>query len=555
MKKFPPTYLPILLLSFLVMAACGRPSSRKLETAERIAEDHPDSARAILRHIDYFYLDEEGKARYIMAKATSDAATGRSLVTDSLLPVAVRFYKQQGDTPGWLKANKLYISYLYELNRIGAASEVVGEILTSIPADDIDHQSQFRDMGLQLHIAAEKYGEALKEADWLIDHAESDRARLGNAQIRMFLLLKLGGKGHAAAYGDSILRSSFAPTAGSPEWLDFMGDYAEILDEDRQSAKAVAVVENILALNPDMSPETKATYMISLAKYYANLGDISRARHILTAIDSLGYDPLKIEAGFGRDVEFLHNALDYRETGHLSLLSDKTTAAEVYRRRIINNDAISEMNELSAWKMQLTLEKQNVAILLLSFCLLLTIVAAIFYRLSSRRRRRLLEAEEKIDTLDQMLREVRSADGNSADRNRTLKRMVLRQMGLLKVFASSPTEQNQEVLRKISAVDAESASNGNLVNWEHLYAMIDELYEGFYTNLLKTYPDTFSEKEIQIICLLHGGFSTKEIGVLTRQSSATIYVRKSAIRKKLGTEEGGDFLAAIIAATTPSDNI
>ena len=75
--------------------------------------------------------------------------------------------------------------------------------------------------------------------------------------------------------------------------------------------------------------------------------------------------------------------------------------------------------------------------------------------------------------------------------------------------------------------------------------MIDELFERFHSRLLSHYPGLFSEKEIQIICLLRADFSTKEIGVLTRQSSATIYVRKSAIRKKLSTPDAADFIARI----------
>lgn len=93
------------------------------------------------------------------------------------------------------------------------------------------------------------------------------------------------------------------------------------------------------------------------------------------------------------------------------------------------------------------------------------------------------------------------------------------------------------------------------MDWEHLYASVDELYDWFHGRLLGTYPDTFSEKEIQIICLLRADFSTKEIGVLTEQSSATIYVRKSAIRKKLHTPESGDFIAQLEARFKEGQNI
>jgi DNA-binding NarL/FixJ family response regulator len=57
----------------------------------------------------------------------------------------------------------------------------------------------------------------------------------------------------------------------------------------------------------------------------------------------------------------------------------------------------------------------------------------------------------------------------------------------------------------------------------------------------------FNDKEQQIIVLLKAGFSTKEISVLTEQSSATIYTRKSVIRKKLATPEDGDFTAQLDA--------
>lgn len=39
------------------------------------------------------------------------------------------------------------------------------------------------------------------------------------------------------------------------------------------------------------------------------------------------------------------------------------------------------------------------------------------------------------------------------------------------------------------------------------------------------------------------GFSTKEISVITGQTTATIYVRKSSVRKKLGVAEKEDIVA------------
>lgn len=117
-------------------------------------------------------------------------------------------------------------------------------------------------------------------------------------------------------------------------------------------------------------------------------------------------------------------------------------------------------------------------------------------------------------------------------------------MGILKTFASTPTPQSQEALKKISSTGSETISD-KLVDWDTLYTMVDELHDGFHSRTEQRFPSLFTEKEIQIICLMKSGFSTKEISFLTEQSAATIYVRKSAIRKKLDTPEGGDIISQI----------
>ena len=118
---------------------------------------------------------------------------------------------------------------------------------------------------------------------------------------------------------------------------------------------------------------------------------------------------------------------------------------------------------------------------------------------------------------------------------------MLRQLGIIRMVAETPTEQNRELLRKISAIDGET--NGGLVDWEKVFGMIDSLYSGFYSKLHHQYGDILTPKEQQIIVLMIAGFSTKEISVITGQTTATIYVRKSSIRKKLGVPEKEDIVA------------
>lgn len=81
------------------------------------------------------------------------------------------------------------------------------------------------------------------------------------------------------------------------------------------------------------------------------------------------------------------------------------------------------------------------------------------------------------------------------------------------------------------------------MNWVNLFEIINNLYSGFYDKLHRRYGSTLNAKEEQIIVLMMAGFSTKEISVITGQTTSTIYVRKSSIRKKLTTTEKEDIVA------------
>ncbi|MDE6843866.1 MAG: LuxR C-terminal-related transcriptional regulator, partial [Muribaculaceae bacterium] len=144
---------------------------------------------------------------------------------------------------------------------------------------------------------------------------------------------------------------------------------------------------------------------------------------------------------------------------------------------------------------------------------------------------------------------LKSAANPATDRKQgLLKRLLLQQLGIIKAFAEAPTAQNQDALRKISNIGNSDTPIDSLVKWSDFYPVIDELYKGFHEKLLNKYLGLFSEREIQILCLIKAGFSTKEISVLVQQSSNSIYVSKTAIRKKLGLQAKEDFMEVLDSA-------
>ena len=190
-------------------------------------------------------------------------------------------------------------------------------------------------------------------------------------------------------------------------------------------------------------------------------------------------------------------------------------------------------------------EHKTVIILIISLVALLILGGSAWIIRTRRQHER--ENEERIEALQKMVDEYKSAPELESEitDSSSLRSIMLKQLGIIKMVAETPTEQNREMLRRISSIDGDT--NGGLVAWEKVFEIIDNLYSGFYSNLHKKYGDTLNSKEEQIIVLMVAGFSTKEISVITGQTTSTIYVRKSSIRKKLGVPEKEDIVRFLLS--------
>ena len=196
------------------------------------------------------------------------------------------------------------------------------------------------------------------------------------------------------------------------------------------------------------------------------------------------------------------------------------------------------------------LDRQRMGWMLSAAILLLLFGVIAGYLYYKNRVQRLAEAEDRIDALTRMLAKAQTATEETPGEKQQkteddafFKKILLQQLGIIRVVASTPTNQNQALLKRIAGIGEGKIPTDSLLVWADLYLTIDRLYDNFHNRLMEQYGHTLTEKEIQIACLLCAGFSTKEIGVITQQSDATIYVRKTSIRKKIGAAEGQDIVA------------
>ena len=242
----------------------------------------------------------------------------------------------------------------------------------------------------------------------------------------------------------------------------------------------------------------------------------------------------------------LHAMVDFKQTGRIKLMQITGLNNRQNERfnRMKASQWESERGALNQQNRALALKAESrqktVIILVVSlFALIILGCSAWIIRVRRQRER---DNEERIEALQKMVDEYRTIpmqESGTTDSS-ALRGAMLKQLGIIKMVAETPTEQNREMLRKISAIDGKT--NGELVDWEKVFEMIDSLYSGFYTKLHREYGEQLTPKEEKIIVLMVAGFSTKEISVITGQTTSTIYVRKSSIRKKLGVPEKEDIV-------------
>jgi len=194
--------------------------------------------------------------------------------------------------------------------------------------------------------------------------------------------------------------------------------------------------------------------------------------------------------------------------------------------------------ENSNWK----LENQKIQLQFKFFILILVffiIIVLLYLRmLFVRKRVRLAEADERYEALIRMINNISENKPEVPDQNVLLK-IIFQQLGFIRKIANSPTPENHELLKRIVNF---SDNDESLLEWEDIYSIINMKHNSFHRYLVNSYGYTLIDKEIQLCCLLCEGFTTKDISVLIRQSSQTIYQRKTTIRKKLGMGEKEDII-------------
>lgn len=551
MKKL----LYLFIISSILLCACRHTdNTTSLRQADAVIYGNSDSAMKLLSSIkNPERLPFEEKMLYGWLRTFVHNVRGNSMTEDSLILPAFDYFVAGPDTVKMLNSFVLKSKYLYWQKRHEEAMSVLDSGIAAATA--------CRDTYLMVSMLAEKANRHIYVDK---DYKKAIEAHLRAIAIRedeglcysLGIAMGLQGNDSASYYMDRSI-ALVEQKKDTARLVHYLRNYAQMLSYiGNDYEKAAVVSKRLRSLTPDGGQIAMTDLVLTecflkmgkldSAQYYLDQGRslLACQEKFLTTENMINYYQGLIDYTRHRTFDFL-KVMRYNDSVHNALYALQSTI----RRKDESKELLSNAN------LMLTVERQEAQLTLLGCLLLLVVVGGGAFFYIRRRRHRLIEAEERIETLNRLLVDATKGDdeqrvAGSTDKEvedgQFFRKILLQQLDIIRLVATQPTSQNQELLRRISGITNRELPVESLLVWEDLYPVIDRIYNGFYTQMNQRFGSVLIDKEQQLCCLLCAEFSTKEISVVTQQSIPTIYQRKTNIRKKLGMGEKEDIVGFIL---------
>ena len=524
-----------------------------LARTDSLLQNRPDSALKLLNSIEKDVGFSEAEwMKFVWNCAQARYRMGMSLVEDSLLPGAIHYYREQKDSSRMLDSYLLEASYYKWMKQEERMDEAIENGLDyAIARKDTFWLLLFYRGKAEVAYQRNDHSQVIELMEKILQYADklSVRERSSvfyNLGLNMALINHPSSSDYFERSIDMALGA--ADTASA---CHYMRNYATALANNREYVKSNDLLRRVKRLMPAVG--NHVMLQITFAENFLNLHQLDSARYYWNQAwaNEQNHGGDKAEGFSVRSALVqLKTVLDYTSGTPLDIITFGRFADSVRVEMRDQNSVIEQQletkNNLQRLNYELIIKRQKTRMysVLVAVLLVGVLLSLSFY--IRNRRKRLAEAEERIDTLTRLLEDAQKASDNQEENSDAFfKKLLLQQLGIIRLVANTPTSQNQALLKLISGISNKEIPVEGLLAWADLYPVIDRLYDGFYSRMVERFGQLLSDKEVQICCLLCAGFSTKEIGVVTQQTSATIYVRKTSIRKKINAGEKQDIVECI----------
>lgn len=512
--------------------------------ADSIIYNHPDSVENILNKISNVKLSDRQSADYWRLRTNTHILKRKSTAEDSMIVPALNYYKKHKmqkelkesyrltlNHLAWKNDSTNYRLYIEEAEQLAKQendSLLNYTILRSIGNNFYDRKNY--ESAYQYYVKASEYNDS--------DPSIFYTAALAYSQIK---------NNDSIDYWMQKAINLAKQQKDTAAVFHYYRNYADIQTVAKEYDKALINIRNMERYNT--YPFSAAPFMNAMIFFQQHKLDSAQYYLKKMTEQNLGPDDKRSFLFTKKGLEVFQNIISYAQGGSFdfqsigqytdSLNTDREIRMRKFEEQVLAKQQLAEQNQ------ELIINKQRTQLLLLSILSLALTIAVIAYLYIKRKKDKLYRMEEKMESLQKLLADVSDDLKYSRENSSYFKKVLLQQLGLIRLTASNPTKQNQEMLQCMTKISNHEIPVDSLIVWEDLYALIDSLYDNLYTKMKKNFGDILTEKEIQLCCLLCANFTTKEINVITQQSIRTIYQRKTTIREKLNMQQAEDIVEFI----------
>ena len=494
-------YILPFLIALLLMTGCHRPTTSELCTelqrAEALMYPNPDSALHILQAMDV-PGDELNRATW--ALFTTQAKYKLSInQSDTLIHIANEYFIKSNNSQR--KALVLYYKAVLEQEK-KEIEKAQYHLLDAI--QEVEKTSDYQLAHLiyaalgEIYIYRSLSNNALEAYTKAFDYAQKAQNIQQIIASLMYLGRTYGTIGKTNESCDSYQKAIEVAFENNEHRLRLMAvnELATIYNKMKDHKLALKYIKKGIELSDKYGFKINTQQYLTLGKTYNYLAQKDSAELYLK------------KASFSHNVYTAREAFMLlfkiqKENGRYKEATDNIEKSWLHHDSILKIDqsrTLIEMQEKYDQQkvkdeaaMEIRLQKQRTQTTI-GIIIVVVLLAGIYARYRYRQRiARLAEAEERIDTLSRMLEEAQKATNED---DAFVKRMLLQQLGVIRLVANTPTAQNQALLRRLTELGNDQVPVEELIVWEDLYPLIDRLYNGFHACLTERFGSVLTDKEV-----------------------------------------------------------
>ena len=534
-------YCVTFILFMLLFSCCRSPhqADQLLDQAGKLVYSDPEQALKLLDSVSPSSLKRSSRYQLYLLKIHAAYEANQDISKYPPLYNTARYFQQQGDSA---KASRAYLFTGIMDSKIGyyeRASINLSEAEENAPQKDSMllfqihyHRGKLYELRHDHQAGAEAYQEAIRY------HSSGDQ--YNDYEMGDCLLYTKQYTAARAYYKKAEQNALNLQDSVNVAYL--MLQIGISYSKTQTMANAILYAHQALRYDPD--PEFQKQGYLLLSEIHFNYRQLDSTRYYLGKISLSADNSEKLQALYYKQLyQVTELEKDYRSA--LDYYKKYTTYITDYQQDKTEEriDNIVNRYHKKKWQhenhiliRQRTLLVTGTLILILLFILIVTYIGILL----KKRREKYLNACQMIETLQHLYLEQNRCQDK-------FKELLLNKLEISKKLAfisGYPHDKHQAFLKMYNEILGELGQTD--LNWDELYFTINYLYNNFQQKLKDKYP-ALSEKEIQLCCLLRGGFKTDEIAFVVRQSVYSIYKRKTVIRKKLGMDERADILTILLS--------